>query len=155
MSRQCKYCGGDKEWIWTGQRLKDGSKIYVDDNGKRWAGRRCPDCERSRVSEAVRCDSFDRAIVVKELEVAGYEIVNKTLPIVVRKAGQEFKVAVRRAVARGKDIVAAGTEPVAEDLVVVIFNSARVLTPDLWDKIAKPDGQPRPQETSSAAQLPS
>ena len=47
--KKCVYCGTEQTRIATDQKLKDGSIIYVDCRGKRWAGRRCPNCERKRV----------------------------------------------------------------------------------------------------------
>ena len=95
--RTCAYCRQDKAWIWGGKKLKDGSKVYTDENGLRWSGRRCPECERSRVYAAVRCDSFERDIIVRQFEDAGYEIVSKTLPLQVAKDGRTYTVGIKRA----------------------------------------------------------
>ena len=57
-TRLCIYCNSTKQWIWSGKTLKDGSKIYTDSSGSRWAGRRCADCEKQRVQAAIKCDAF-------------------------------------------------------------------------------------------------
>src|SRR5688572_14748164 len=88
--RACGYCKQDKAWINSGKKLKDGSKVYVDENGLRWSGRRCPECERSRVYAAVRCDSFERDIIIRQFEENGFSIESRTLPLKVKKDGQTF-----------------------------------------------------------------
>ena len=67
-TRLCVYCESDKPWIFSGKRLKDGSKVYTNEYAVRWAGRRCPDCERQRVQAAVKCDSFERDRIIKSFE---------------------------------------------------------------------------------------
>lgn len=133
--RFCIYCKTDKEWIWTGERLRDGSKIYVDDNGKRWAGRRCPECEKSRVTEAVRCDRFEKEVVLRELKDAGYKVKSTSLPIVCEKDGDLVTVAIKRAFTDEKQVVIESEGDEDADLVALIFASARLFPRDKWDRV--------------------
>lgn len=126
--RTCQYCKQDKPWINTGKKLRDGSKIYVDEHGARWAGRRCPSCERSRVYAAVRCDGFEKDIILKQLEQSGYEVVSSTLPLKVRKDGVEQPVTVKRARAEQGKIVLEGPIEGGEGVIALVFESVRVCT---------------------------
>ena len=63
----CCYCLKKKLKIKTNKKLLDGSNIFSDDKGKKWAGKRCPDCERSRVKSSLKYDSFKRCIVAQQL----------------------------------------------------------------------------------------
>ena len=86
--RKCAYCGGLVGWHWNGQRLKDGSKVYLDAEGRRWAGRRCASCEKKRVQTAIRFNRFDRELVTKELAARGYRVKKFANPIVAETAGK-------------------------------------------------------------------
>ena len=126
--RSCAYCKQDKAWIWSGKKLRDGSKVYVDEAGLRWSGRRCPECERSRVYAAVRCDSFERDIIVRQFEDAGYEVRTKTLPLKVAKDGREYTVGIKRAyTSEGKIVLETPVEP-GHDIVALVFESVRICT---------------------------
>ena len=131
-SRVCCYCDQDKTWVWQGKRLKDGSKIYVDKRGSRWAGRRCPDCERNRVRRALSIDSFNIDLVVRELKSQGYEVIKKKPPLMVSKQGKQYKVVIKKAYANGNNIVV--EEPIgksSEDtLIVFTFQTAKVIAPE-------------------------
>ena len=128
-SRECLYCKTIKPWIYSGQKLKDGSKIYLDAGGSRWAGRRCPDCERGRVQIAVKCDHFRRELVIKELQKSGYTILSKTLPILVEKEGKQFSVGIRYAITDDGQIIFEKNERDGADIYAVIFESVRI-----WDQ---------------------
>ena len=133
--RHCSYCNTEKQWTWNGKKLKDGSKVYVDENGARWSGRRCPQCERSRVHTAVRCDKFEKENIIYQLVADGYEILSANLPIRVRKDGKEMTVGVKRAFTRDNKIVV--ETPVDEncDVVALIFESVRICSNDQLDKL--------------------
>ena len=88
----CTYCENEKVRIWSGAKLKDGSRVFIDQKHQRWAGRRCPDCEKSRVQTAVKCDRFAKANILRELESKGFEIVSSAVPIKVRKDGIRRRV---------------------------------------------------------------
>lgn len=126
--RLCSYCHQYKPWIWSEQRLKDGSKKYVDDKNARWAGKRCPDCERKRVRAALKCTSFERDLVFNELEKQGFTILSLTIPVRVRKDGREFTVGVRYATTKGSQILLEddGLTP-DYDFYVVLFSTVRML----------------------------
>lgn len=126
-SRHCPYCKQDKVRLFSGQRLKDGSKIYIDGQKARWAGRRCPDCERSRVQAAVRCDSFDKDIIAKVLEEQGYTLASKNLPLLAEKDGTKQKIIIRRAFADGSKVVIENQVEPSADLVALVFESVRII----------------------------
>lgn len=134
--RTCTYCKQDKAWIWSGKKLKDGSKVYVDAGGLRWSGRRCPECERSRVYAAVRCDSFERDIIIKQFEENGFEIQSRTLPLKVAKDGQTFTVGIKRAFTEGGKIVLETPVEPGHDIVALVFESVRICTTNQLERLA-------------------
>jgi hypothetical protein len=127
--RTCVYCNQDKAWLWNGKRLKDGSKVYVDENDARWSGRRCPECERTRVYAAVRCDSFERDIIVKQFEDNGFQILSRTLPLKVSKDGKDYTVGIKRAFTDNGKIVLETPVDEGHDIVALVFESVRICTP--------------------------
>jgi hypothetical protein len=133
--RTCTYCQKESPWLWNGVKLKDGSKVYVDQQGQRWAGRRCPACERSRVQAAVRCDSFERDIILRRLTDAGYKIESKTLPIRVQKDGRSYTVGIKRAFVDGTKIVLETPVEPGHDLVALVFESVRICSAEQLDRI--------------------
>lgn len=133
--RTCTYCQKESPWIWKGAKLKDGSKVYVDDQGQRWAGRRCPACEKSRVQAAVRCDSFERDIILRRLVEAGYTIESRTLPIKVQKDGRSYTVGIKRAFVDGTKIVLETPVESGHDLLALVFETVRICTADHMTKI--------------------
>ena len=128
--RFCEYCKAEKPWIWNGKKLKDGSRIYVNTDNARWAGRRCPDCEKSRVQAAVRCDSFERDLVIKQLSERGFEIVSRSLPIKVSKDGSVYSVDIKRAFTENGKVVVEAPADKSRDIVVLLFESIRICSPD-------------------------
>ncbi|MEM4711318.1 MAG: hypothetical protein QXL18_05210 [Candidatus Woesearchaeota archaeon] len=51
--RTCKKCNKDKVRIFAGKyNLRD--KKYVDENGKQWMGRTCPECNVERSKYVMR-----------------------------------------------------------------------------------------------------
>ena len=134
--RTCAYCKKDKAWIFSGKRLKDGSKVYVNAGGARWAGRRCPECERSRVYAAVRCDSFERDVIVRRFEDSGYKIESRTLPLKVSKDGQVYTVGIKRAFTTdGRIVLETPVEP-GHDIVALVFESVRICTTGQLERLA-------------------
>lgn len=127
-SRLCPYCEQEKPWIFSGKKLKDGSKIYTDAFSCRWAGKRCPDCERHRVHAAVKCDSFTRDLVVQQLEEAGYTIACKTLPLIASKDGKTYTVGIRQAHAGPGKVLLDRAPKEAADVYALVFTSVRILT---------------------------
>jgi|GEM_PF-1460625 len=126
----CAYCEQEKVRIWSGAKLKDGSKVYIDHKHQRWAGRRCPDCEKSRVQTAVKCDRFAKANILRELESKGFDIVSSAVPIKVRKDGIEFTVGMRRAYMDGGNIVIENDLESSVDMVALVFETVRIATPE-------------------------
>ncbi len=126
----CTYCENEKVRIWSGAKLKDGSRVFIDHKHQRWAGRRCPDCEKSRVQTAVKCDRFAKANILRELESKGFEIVSSAVPIKVRKDGIEFTVGMRRAYMEGGSIVLENEFESGVDMVALVFETVRLATPE-------------------------
>lgn len=128
--RYCEYCKTEKPWIWNGKKLKDGSRIYVNADNARWAGKRCPDCEKTRVQAAVRCDSFERELVARQLEERGFEVVSRSLPIKVSKDGQIYTVDIKRAFTEAGKVVVEAPADKGKEIVVLLFESIRICSPD-------------------------
>lgn len=127
--RKCAYCGRLVGWHWNGQRLKDGSKIYLDAQGRRWAGRRCASCEKKRVQTAIRFNRFDRELVTKELAARGYRVKKFANPIVVEAAGKICHIPVRKACTDGRAITIEAPLPDdSAESCVLLFSSSRVFT---------------------------
>ena len=127
--RQCIYCQRLVGWRWQGQRLKDGSKIYLDEQGRRWAGRRCPSCEKQRVQTAIRFNRFDRMLLTKELAARGYRVKKFANPIVAEANGKTCYIPVRKACTDGRAITI--EEPLPQDETescVLLFSSSRVFS---------------------------
>lgn len=138
--RLCVYCSREKNFLFSGKKLKDGSKVYVDLNGYRWAGRRCPDCERKRVRRAVRFDQFSRDNVIRDLEKNGFEILSAKSPIKVKKDGKSFEVEIRRASAQDGKVYLQDNSPMeSEDkLVILVFETVKFVQPSQLKQFATP-----------------
>ena len=127
-TRKCGYCLTERSWTWTGDRLRDGSRIFVDEHQRRWAGKRCPTCERKRVQATIECPSFEKHNVTKALEDAGYEIRNQTPPLQAHRDGNIYPVVIRHATLNQGKVILAAPLPEDEDQVcVLVFQSIRVL----------------------------
>ena len=130
--RECIYCQRLISWRWNGKKLKDGTKIYLDAQGRRWAGRRCASCEKKRVQTAIRFSRFDRMLVTKELAARGYQVKKFTNPIVAEADGKMHYIPVRKAYTDGRAItieepLAANNSDNAESFVL-LFSSSRLLS---------------------------
>lgn len=151
-TRMCGYCKLERDWTWNGNKLKDGSKIYTDSTGNRWAGRRCPVCEKSRVASAVRHDSFDRDMIFQQLQEKGFVIKSKTHPIVAERGGQTYQVGIRRARMEGANIVVESQAEQRDDIVALVFESVRLVTPDQLQKMTVYTPQVDTSSSTSALQ---
>jgi hypothetical protein len=153
--RLCDYCHQYRPWLWTEKRLKDGSKQYVDDKNARWAGKRCPDCERKRVRAALKCTAFERDLVFKELQKQGFEILCSTFPLRVKKEGREFTVGVRYATTKNGQIVLEddGLQN-SSDLYVLLFASARTVTKEQVERLSIQTVQVVPEHHQSMLSRP-
>ena len=120
-TRTCGYCEAERIWNWNGQKMKDGSKVYTDENSHRWAGRRCPSCEKSRVAAAVRHDSFDREMIFQQFIEKGFTIKSKTHPVTVEKDGQTLQVGIRRARTVDGSILIESPADARDDIVALVF----------------------------------
>lgn len=136
-TRKCVYCGQLVVWRWHGQCLKDGSKIYLDAQGRRWAGRRCASCEKKRVQTAIRFNRFDRELVTKELAARGYRVKKFANPIVAEADGKTYHIPVRKACTDGRAITI--EEPLPADSAescVLLFSSSRVFSREQIQQMA-------------------
>lgn len=130
-TRFCVYCQQHKVWNFRGDKAKDGSKIYTDASGSRWAGKRCPDCEKKRVRAANKHDSFERASVVQKLKHSGYTVVSTSSPMIVQKNGQYSTVGIQRAFtgADGRIVVESPTEVADKtQLVALLFQTTKLVS---------------------------
>lgn len=134
--RLCCYCHQYKPWLWSDRKLRDGSKLYVDEKNARWAGKRCPDCERKRVRAALKCTGFERDLIFNELRKQGFEILSSTFPLKVSKDGRIFSVGVRYATAKSGQILLEddGLQN-SSDFYVLLFASARTITKEQMGKL--------------------
>ncbi len=130
-SRLCIYCGFEKPRIYSGKRLKDGSKIYTNEFASRWAGRRCPDCERKRVNAAIHCDRFERDMIIREFMEQGYTVLSSTLPIRVAKDDREYEVEIRHAITHEGKITLDNDTSNPDKLYAIVFSSVRICTQEL------------------------
>lgn len=130
-TRMCAYCHEDKPWIFGDRRLKDGTKIYTNEKGIRWSGRRCPDCERLRVQAALKSTGFDQSQVEKKLRADGYVVVDaRTNPVKVKTpSGVCQSVGICHATATDEGIILHQSEVEGEvDLYAVVFSSVKLLS---------------------------
>ena len=132
--RLCCYCHQYKTWLWFGKRLKDGSKIYVDSESSRWAGKRCPDCERKRIRAALKCSLLEKELVFAELKNQGFEILSSSFPVKVSKDGQTMTAGIRYATTKEGQIFVEDSS-INADFFVLLFQSARVVTKQSLQKL--------------------
>jgi hypothetical protein len=136
--RQCKYCGQLRARIFSGMKLKDGSKIHVDDNGARWSGARCPSCEKKRVQAAVKHDQFDRKNLIDSFEKEGYTVKNSTSPLVVEKDGETKTITIRRAYTNAQGNIVAEKISASEakaDMTALLFQTVKICTKEQMERL--------------------
>jgi hypothetical protein len=126
--RFCVYCEQDKVWIFSGLKLKDGSRVFVDQDKARWAGKRCPDCEKQRVQSALKCNSFEKDLILYELQMAGYTVTSTSVPLKVEKDGLSYQVSIKRAFTRDGKIILEH-EKSSHELQELLFQSVRIIPP--------------------------
>ena len=137
--RFCVYCQTQKIWIFRGDKAKDGSKIYTDAQGSRWAGKRCPDCEKKRVKAANRHDFFERTSICKTLIAHGFKIISTSTPIIVEKHGEYSTVSIQRAFAEngGKIVIEKPTESADHtDYVALLFQTTKIIPKEQLKSLA-------------------
>lgn len=133
--RLCPYCLMEEDWILSDLRLKDGTKVYINEEGDRWAGRRCPGCEKKRVKQAITFDDFDRSNICEQLQKSGYEVLNKTLPLKVRQGCQIFAVEIRRGYIKDGRIIMDRPRENPDAILVILFREVRILGVDQIDRL--------------------
>ena len=133
--RVCAYCDQEKAWIFSGKKLRDGSRIYTNEFAARWAGRRCPDCERQRVYAAMKCNAFEKQQVFDKLREAGFQVRGDTLPVLVEKDGRTASVAVRKARAEGGEIILNQPADSDAELYALVFSSVRICTREQLERM--------------------
>ena len=126
--RICDYCQQPKSWLWSGKRLKDGSKVYLDAHGRRWSGKRCADCEKQRVQTAIRFNSFDRAAITEKLEHEGYKIIHFSNPMLVEKDGKTTQVNLHKARVEKDHIALEKPLDQNDSPCLLVFTSSRIFT---------------------------
>lgn len=127
--RICVYCSKELPWIFSGKKLKDGSKIYTDEKGSRWAGKRCPSCEKKRVQAAVKYDQFEKNNIIKSIENSGFNVISTSSPLIAEKDGERKSISVRRAYTRedGSIIIeAAPSNEDASDMTALLFQTVKL-----------------------------
>jgi len=134
--RLCRYCGVEKAWIYSGKKLRDGSKIYTNEFAVRWAGRRCPECERKRVLAAVKCNAFEKDLILKKLKEAGYKIKSSAFPVIIEKDGEKLRVGVKQAKVEDGKIVLNKSDPEEADLYALVFSSVRLCSKEKMAELA-------------------
>ena len=160
--RYCIYCQSYKVWKFRGDKAKDGSKIYTDEHGSRWAGKRCPQCEKKRVRAANKHDNFERASIVHKLKSQGYQVMSTASPMLVQKQGQYLTVGIQRAFTdpEGNIVVEEPTEASEKThLTALLFQTTKLVSQEqlqgLSEKLqrfphkAPPESQPTPWSKSS------
>ena len=125
-SKLCTYCNSIKPHIFANKKLKDGSKIYINSSGQRWAGRRCPDCERLRVQSAKKCAAFEKEIIISHLEKAGFEVQSRSLPLKALKEGQTYQIGILHAKTEKGAVKVDQKKSKAADLYALVFPSIRL-----------------------------
>lgn len=134
-TRICSYCHEERSWLWNGNVLKDGTKIYTDEHEKRWAGRRCPPCERRRVAKALRTDKLEKEVISNSLKKHGFEFEN----IDQVKMGEKLNnLEVRHAYAQdGQVVLEKGLDPDSDNLYAVVFYTVRLLDNEGMRKLSE------------------
>lgn len=153
--RFCAYCKTEQPWVWSGLKLKDGSKVFVNHLGARWAGKRCPECERQRVQAALKCGGFEKDLILHELQQAGYTIVSAQIPLRVKKDGRVLTVGIKKAMTRDGKIIVENNKQ-SGDLEVLVFQAVRIISSQKLETM-KPhmdvfvgrEKSPQPQSTVS------
>jgi len=136
-SRVCGYCKEEKIFNWTGKKMSDGGKLYTDESGSRWSGRRCPDCERSRVQAAVKFDPFEKNLLVQQIESQGYKVNSVKDIITAEKEGHNFTFQARRgATTKDGQILLEGQNRLDTDFTIILFQSTRICSKEQIEKLA-------------------
>ena len=137
LSRICRYCSQDKAHLFGGQILQDGSKVFRDEQGGRWAGWRCPDCERKRVRKTLGRHKIPIEAVLQKLESSGY-VIRQVRPVLqVEKNGNIFRVSTCLGQIEAGNIKIRIDKDQLEknDVHVVVFSSLRVLNSEQINQI--------------------
>ena len=133
----CCYCSQKRQKIKTTKKLMDGSYVYVDEKNKKWAGKRCPRCERFRVKSALKYNKFKRYVVIQQLKLSGFTILSHSYPIEVNKNNKNYLIGIRYAYLNGEKIVFEKTEEKFScDFYAVLFQGVRFLSNSKFKLIA-------------------
>jgi hypothetical protein len=128
MQRNCEYCQKKKVWVETDRKLKDGTKVYLDIQGRRWAGKRCPECERKRVKDAFKYDDFEKNLICSEIQKKGWEILSSKVPFDVVKDGKIQKINIIHASTHAGQVVLEDAPRGPGDLFAMVFHTVRFCT---------------------------
>lgn len=58
----CKVCNLPKTRIEAGKYPNGKIKIYIDENGKKFNGKTCPDCNKTRVKQVMRAGRLGKNV---------------------------------------------------------------------------------------------
>lgn len=134
--RECGYCLIKKDFIFSGKRMSDGSKLYTDTSGSRWSGKRCPECERNRVQAAIKFDAFDKNLLIHQIESQGYKVLSFKDIITAEKNGSKFTFCARRgATTKEGQIVLDAVTTQETDFTIILFQSTRICSKEQMQKL--------------------
>lgn len=134
--RLCNYCQQYKAWVWSGKHLKDGSKVYIDEKSIRWAGKRCPDCEKKRIRAALKCSPPEKALIIAELKKQGFNVLSSSFPLKVEREGKHLSVGLRYASTHnGKIVLAHDDISEKADMFAIFFQSVRIFPRETLQKL--------------------
>jgi hypothetical protein len=136
MLRTCGYCHQSKLFVWNGKKMGDGSKLYTDDTGSRWSGRRCPECERKRVQAAVKFGAFEKNLLIQQIEAQGFKVTKFKDIVTAEKEGATYTFQARRGATTKDGQIILDCESEAEtDFTIILFQSTRICTKDQMNKL--------------------
>jgi hypothetical protein len=134
--RICGYCQTKKDFIFSGKKMSDGSKLYTDATGSRWSGKRCPECERQRVQAAIKFDAFDKNLLIHQIESQGYKVLTFKDIITAEKDGSKYTFSARRgATTKDGQIVLDGVHSQDTDFTIILFQSSRICSREQMGKL--------------------
>ena len=134
--RKCLYCQKTRSWIWSGRKLKDGSKVYYDKENRRWGGKRCPTCEKNRIKTSLKYDKFKKEAVKEELQKKGFKLKEGTFSFLVEKDQQEYTVRMLQAgISEGQVLIDKDYDKSSCDLFALIFQTVRIVSKEQIEAI--------------------
>ena len=126
--RYCKYCSVSCVWVWNGESLKDGSKIYIDANGNRWSGARCQNVKDKELKRLLNMIKQKEKLIIDSLIRDGFTIESRGYPIKASKDKKIYTVGIKHSsILENKEKELEFKEE-DFDLYAVIFHSVKFCT---------------------------